>query len=47
MKLIAVTGYGGEADLERGRTSGFDHYLVKPLDLDILAKALSSFRVAR
>jgi PAS domain S-box-containing protein len=41
LKLIAVTGYGGDADLHRGRSSGFDHYLVKPLDLDTLDKALA------
>jgi CheY-like chemotaxis protein len=41
LKLIAVTGYGGDADLNRGRTSGFDHYLIKPLDLDTLDKALA------
>jgi CheY-like chemotaxis protein len=40
--LIAVTGYGGDADLHRGRRSGFDHYLVKPLDIGVLEKALAS-----
>ncbi len=47
LKLIAVTGYGGDADLRRGRNSGFDHYLLKPLDLDNLAKVLSASRASR
>ncbi len=28
--LIAVSGYGSEADIRRGLEVGFDHYLVKP-----------------
>jgi PAS domain S-box-containing protein len=42
LKLIAVTGYGGDADIHRGRRAGFDHHLVKPLDLTALQKALAS-----
>lgn len=30
--LIAVTGYGGPAMEEKGRESGFEHYLVKPAE---------------
>lgn len=30
--LIAISGYGQEADRERSRTAGFDHHLVKPVD---------------
>ena len=47
LKLIAVTGYGGDADLHRGRRVGFDHYLIKPLDLGTLEKALASHHATR
>ena len=32
VRLIAVTGYGQEQDVRRGREAGFDHYLIKPVD---------------
>jgi two-component system CheB/CheR fusion protein len=31
--LVAVTAYGSAEDRRRGREAGFDHYLVKPVDL--------------
>jgi two-component system, OmpR family, response regulator len=31
-RLIAVTGYGTEADRDRARAAGFEHHLVKPYD---------------
>jgi signal transduction histidine kinase len=39
--LIAVTGYGQEADRLRSRDAGIDLHLVKPVDLDTLASALA------
>lgn len=39
--LIAITGYGQEEDLRRSREAGFDHHLVKPVDLEQLAKLLA------
>jgi PAS domain S-box-containing protein len=33
MVLIALTGYGQETDRQRSREAGFDHHLVKPIDL--------------
>ena len=39
--LVAMTGYGNEADRERSQDAGFDHHLTKPADfgkvLEILA----------
>ncbi len=32
--LVAVTGYGQEKDREAAQASGFDHYLVKPVDAE-------------
>ena len=38
--LIAVTGWGQEADRLRSKEAGFDAHLVKPLDLDKLTELL-------
>lgn len=40
--VIAMTGYGQEEDKRRSREAGFDHHLVKPVDLGALAKLLAS-----
>ena len=34
--LIAISGYSQDIDRRRSRESGFDEYLVKPIDLDAL-----------
>jgi CheY-like chemotaxis protein len=34
--IIAVSGYGQEEDRRRSRAAGFDHHLVKPLDINSL-----------
>jgi CheY-like chemotaxis protein len=39
--LIALTGYGGEADARRAKDAGFDHHLTKPVDMDELAQMLN------
>jgi CheY-like chemotaxis protein len=39
--LIALTGWGHHED-RRPRNGGFDHHLVKPVDLDALAALLAS-----
>jgi CheY-like chemotaxis protein len=36
--LVAVTGYGRVDDLRRSRARGFDHHLVKPVDLAALQR---------
>ncbi|MCA1579802.1 MAG: MEDS domain-containing protein [Acidobacteria bacterium] len=38
--LIALTGYGQPRDRERSREAGFDHHLVKPVDLARLESLL-------
>jgi two-component system CheB/CheR fusion protein len=34
--VVAVSGYSGEDTRRRARESGFDEYVVKPLDLEML-----------
>jgi DNA-binding response OmpR family regulator len=36
VRLIALTGYGTEADRKRAAEAGFDAHLTKPVDLDRL-----------
>jgi two-component system, sensor histidine kinase len=44
--LVAVTGWGQQADRERVKEAGFDHHLVKPVNfLDALALLASRYRV--
>ncbi|HET8713241.1 MAG TPA: ATP-binding protein [Gemmatimonadales bacterium] len=38
--LIALTGWGQEADRRRARSAGFDHHLTKPIDIDALPRLL-------
>jgi two-component system CheB/CheR fusion protein len=40
--LIAVTGYGQEEILQKAREVGFDHHLLKPLDLDALLALMNT-----
>ena len=39
--LIALTGYGQNADRERARAAGFDRHLTKPADPDVIRQILS------
>jgi CheY-like chemotaxis protein len=41
MRIIAVTGWGTDADRRRSQEAGFDVHLVKPLDADELARVLA------
>jgi CheY-like chemotaxis protein len=41
MLLLALTGYGGTAYGKDSSDDGFDHHLVKPVDLNQLARLLS------
>ena len=40
LRLIALTGYGGDEERRRSKEAGFDVHLVKPVMPDVLAKAL-------
>jgi len=42
--MIALSGYGQAADLERSAAAGFDHHLVKPADPDVLNGLLGEAR---
>jgi len=44
VKLVALTGMGQPADLERTRAAGFDEHLTKPADPDALFKAVAAAR---
>jgi two-component system CheB/CheR fusion protein len=45
--LIAQTGWGQEQDRERTRNAGFDHHLVKPVDVFEVQKILAEGRKQR
>jgi len=38
----AVTGWGQPEDLRTSNDAGFDHHLVKPLDVEQLSKVIAS-----
>ena len=38
--IVAVSGYGQEEDRRRSFAAGFDHHLVKPVDLESLAELI-------
>jgi signal transduction histidine kinase/CheY-like chemotaxis protein len=40
--LVALSGWGLEPDRKRSRAAGFDHHLVKPVDVDALRALLAS-----
>ena len=41
IKLIAISGFVERIDPEKSSEAGFDHYLVKPVDLEVLAPILA------
>jgi signal transduction histidine kinase len=45
--LIALTGWGQEADRHRSTAAGFDHHLVKPVDPSALVHLLASLPAPR
>jgi CheY-like chemotaxis protein len=40
--LVAVTGFAREADRQHSLEAGFDHFLVKPVDLEELRRLLTA-----
>jgi DNA-binding response OmpR family regulator len=40
--LVAMSGYGSNEDRAAARDAGFDEYLIKPLNLDLLRERLRS-----
>ncbi len=44
IKLVAITGYGQEADRQRAREAGFDVHLVKPVEIGALCRLLEKLR---
>jgi DNA-binding response OmpR family regulator len=42
LRLVALTGYGGDEERKRSREAGFDEHLVKPVMPDVLAKVISA-----
>jgi CheY-like chemotaxis protein len=42
LRLIALTGWGQEEDRQRTRAEGFDHHLIKPVDINLLHALLTT-----
>jgi len=47
VRLIAVTGYGREADRERTLAASFDEHLVKPVDPNRLIETIERLLATR
>ena len=45
--LVAVTGWGSEADRQRSKKAGFDEHLTKPVEPGVLDKVLARFDALR
>jgi CheY-like chemotaxis protein len=46
IRIIALTGWGQEADRSHAKEAGFDAHLVKPVDIAALAKLLGDTETA-
>lgn len=47
MMIIALTGWGQAEDRQRTKEAGFDHHLVKPVDVAKLNELLESSKLRR
>jgi DNA-binding response OmpR family regulator len=45
VSLIALSGFGGDESRSEAEESGFDHYLVKPVELAELTRVLAQATV--
>ena len=45
-RLVALTGYGRDDDVERARAAGFDEHLLKPATLEQLRAAIDALEAA-
>lgn len=46
MVLVALTGWGQEGDRKKSADAGFDHHLVKPVEMDALTKLMAGLNSA-
>ncbi|GAC1409981.1 MAG: hypothetical protein NVSMB6_10130 [Burkholderiaceae bacterium] len=46
MTLVALTGWGSEQDRALSRAAGFDHHLIKPVDMNTVERLLSEVAAA-
>lgn len=44
--LVAMSGYGSQEDAERGAQAGFDAYMVKPIDAEMLSELIARVPIA-
>jgi CheY-like chemotaxis protein len=47
VRLVAMSGYGSDQDVERGERAGFDAYIVKPADIERVQQELALVSVPR
>jgi CheY-like chemotaxis protein len=40
LRLVALTGWGGEDDAKRSKDAGFDEHLTKPVDYEMLERVM-------
>jgi CheY-like chemotaxis protein len=45
--LIALTGWGRQADIEESRRAGFDGHLLKPVEAEALIAVITQLRASR
>jgi CheY-like chemotaxis protein len=41
VRLVAMSGYGAESDVEQGMQAGFDAYIVKPAEIEALQEQIA------